>query len=160
MSVAARTPFVALAALAMLVSACSSGPVKRVSPPQASLSQLTVQADGQWQLDLRLQNFSSMAMRFESVQLELHSGNELIANLNAQADFVVGAESGDVYRISAQPNAHGRLLAAHALADSQSLPYQLTGTVTAAPLEGRSRDYPLTYRSALHPAPGLPGVLR
>ena len=155
-----RARVILSALLASLLIACSSGPVKRVSPPQASLSQLTVKPDGQWQLDLRLQNFSTMAMRFETLQLELRSGDELIANLDAQPNLVVGAESGDVYALNVQPNAHGRLLAASALADARSLPYQLTGKLDAAPAEGRSRQYPITFRSSLHPAPGLPGVLR
>jgi hypothetical protein len=155
-----RVRVILSAVLAGLLIACSSGPVKRVSPPQASLSQLTVKPDGQWQLDLRLQNFSTMAMRFESVQLELRSGDELIANLEARPALVVGAESGDVYALSVQPNAHGRLLAASALADARSLPYQLSGKLDAAPEQGRSRQYPISFRSTLHPAPGLPGVLR
>ncbi|KRG78881.1 hypothetical protein ABB30_02280 [Stenotrophomonas ginsengisoli] len=155
-----RARVIVSALLASLLVACSSGPVKRVSPPQASLSQLTVKADGQWQLDLRLQNFSTMGMRFEALQLELRSGDELIANLDARPGLVVGAESGDVYRLDIQPNAHGRLLAATALADARSLPYQLSGKLDAGPEDGRSRQYPITFRSTLHPAPGLPGVLR
>ncbi|MGN0858886.1 MAG: LEA type 2 family protein [Stenotrophomonas sp.] len=151
-------PLLALSAL--LLAACSSGPVKRVSPPQASISQLTVLADGQWQLELRLQNFSTMAMRFDSVKLELRSEQELLARVEAQPGFSVGAESGDLHRLTVQPTAQGRLLAAATLADTRALPYQLSGTLQASPDSGRPRDYPITYRSTLHPAPGLPGVLR
>ncbi len=110
-----------LALAASLLTACSTGPVKRVSPPQVSVAQLSVQADGQWQVDLRLQNFSS---------------------------------------IGVQPTATGRLLAAGALADARALPYQLSGKLQASPVDGRSREYPITFRSSLHPAPGLSGVLR
>ena len=99
----ARLPLIALSTL--LLAACSSGPVKRVSPPQASISQLTVLADGQWQLELRLQNFSTMAMRFDSVQLDLRNEQELLARLEAQPAFSVGAESGDLHRLTVQPTA-------------------------------------------------------
>src|SRR5690606_3602572 len=42
---------------ALLLAACSSGPVRRVSEPSASIQQLTVRADGSWSVDLRLQNY-------------------------------------------------------------------------------------------------------
>lgn len=156
-----RLRLIVTALIASSLAACSSGgPVKRLSPPQASLNQLSVQADGQWQLDLRLQNFSTMSMRFEQVQLELHSGEQLIATLQAQPALVVGAESADIHRLTIQPTAQGRLLAAATLADARPLPYQLEGSVQAAPLDGRMRQYPIKFRSTLHPAPGLPGVLR
>lgn len=149
-----------LALAASLLTACSTGPVKRVSPPQVSVAQLSVQADGQWQVDLRLQNFSSMAMRFEGLELELRSGDEILARLHSEPNLNVGAESADIHPIGVQPTATGRLLAAGALADARALPYQLSGKLQASPVDGRSREYPITFRSSLHPAPGLSGVLR
>ncbi|MET3008431.1 hypothetical protein ABXT00_03535 [Stenotrophomonas koreensis] len=149
-----------LALVASLLTACSTGPVKRISPPQVSVAQLSVQADGQWQMDLRLQNFSSMAMRFEDLQLEVRSGDEVLARVQTNADLSVGAESADIHALSVQPTATGRVLAASALADARALPYQLSGKLQASPVDGRTREYPINFRSSLHPAPGLSGVLR
>src|SRR5690606_8819413 len=49
-----------LARCAALLASCASGPVRRVSEPAARIQQLTVQADGRWDVELRLQNFSSI----------------------------------------------------------------------------------------------------
>ena len=51
------------------VAGCRSGPVKRVSEPAAQLQQITVRADGRWDVQLRLQNYSSIAMRFDRLAL-------------------------------------------------------------------------------------------
>ena len=59
------------ATLALLLAGCGSGPVRRVSEPAASIQQLTVRADGRWDVALRLNNFSSVAMRFDSTALEI-----------------------------------------------------------------------------------------
>lgn len=149
-------PILALAALA----GCGNGPVKRVSPPAASIQQLTVQADGRWQIDLRLQNYSSMAMRFDSASLRLSSGSTDAGQITTSPALSVSPESADVVSVLLTPSAEARQLAALVLADGQSLPYQLKGELSAAPDDGRLRSYPIDARSTLHPAPGLPGVLR
>ena len=143
-----------------LLAACSSGPVKRISPPAASIQQINVLADGSWDIQLRLQNFSSMAMRFDSAALALSSNSTEIGQLQASPALSVGPESADVFTLRLTPSAQGRLLAAGVLADGLGLPYRLLGEVHAAPSDGRSRRYPIDARSTLHPAPGLPGVLR
>ena len=151
----------ALAATALLmVAGCSSGPVKRVSPPAASIQQITVQPDGRWDVQLRLQNFSSMAMTFSSANLTLSSGTLQALTIDTLPAESVGPESADVVSLVLVPSAEARQLAAGVLADGRSLPYQLKGTVEAAPSDKKAKSWPIDFRSTLHPAPGLPGVLR
>lgn len=152
--------FLTAIATSLLLAACSSGPVKRVSPPAASIQQITVQADGQWEVLLRLQNFSSMAMTFSAASLRLDSGTTTALTIDQIPSHTVGPESAEVVPLTLQPTAEGRQLAAGTLADGRSLPYHLSGTLQAAPDERRPRPYPIDLRSTLHPAPGLPGVLR
>ena len=64
-----------IAAFALLLAGCSGGPVRRVSEPAASLQQITVRADGRWDVALRLNNFSSMPMRFDATALEIAFDN-------------------------------------------------------------------------------------
>lgn len=149
-------PLLALA----LLAACSSGPAKRVSPPAASIQQVTVQADGSWDIQLRLQNFSSIAMRFDTADLALSSDSADIGRMQASPALSISPESADVITLRLTPSAQGRLIAAGVLADGLALPYRLLGEVNATPSDGRSRRYPIDSRSTLHPAPGLPGVLR
>ena len=59
--------FAWIAALLLLLAGCGSGgPVRRISEPAASLQQVSVRADGRWDVQVRLDNFSSVPMRCES----------------------------------------------------------------------------------------------
>lgn len=150
----------ALAAAALVV-ACSSGPVRRVSEPAASIQQLAVQADGSWSVSLRLQNFSSIPMRFDAIDLGMTAGGESAGRLVDAPALEIGPESADVIAVALQPEPVARMLLADALAAGRGVDYVLEGTITAAPADrGAARAYDVKRTSALSPAPGLPGVLR
>lgn len=146
--------------LPALLSACGSGPVRRVSEPAARIQQLTVQANGQWSVELRLENFSSVPMRFDTVDLALGVGGTAAGRLRANPALGIGPESADTATVLLTPDTAAKLVAADALAARRALAYTLSGTVTATPDEGRARSYPIERSSELNPAPGLPGVLR
>ena len=150
-----------LALCAALLASCASGPVRRVSEPAARIQQLTVQADGGWDVELRLQNFSSIPMRFDAVELQLTIAGQEAGTLAASPDLLIGGESADVAEIRLVPSAGARLAIADALAAGRSVEYTLEGAITATPDEGKQRRFQTDpRRSALSPAPGLPGVLR
>ena len=147
--------------LLALLAACSSGPPRRVSEPAASIQQLTVQADGRWSSELRLQNYSSIPMRFENASFAFNVGGEDAGTLAAQPGLTIGPESADVITVAFDPSANARLLLAGMLADGRGIGYRLDGTVSAAPADrGKARDYKTKRDSQLSPLPGLPGVLR
>jgi len=153
-------------ALAWLVvvflTACSSGGIpRRVSEPAASVQQLTVEADGRWSIELRLQNYSSIPMRFDGVSFEFKLGDEDAGTLAAQPALTIGPESADVVTVTFDPSANARLLLAGRLADGRGVGYRFEGTINAAPADrGKARDYKVKRDSQLSPVPGLPGVLR
>ncbi|MEG3191384.1 LEA type 2 family protein [Lysobacter sp. D1-1-M9] len=149
----------ALVCLALL-AACASGPVRRVSEPSARIQQLTVQADGSWSVDLRIENFSSIPMRFESVDLALEFDGGPVATLQLQPALTIGPESADVVDLTVTPDLAGKLAIADALAAGRSVTYSLEGSIGARPEESRLRNFDIERRSALSPTPGLPGVLR
>ena len=60
----------------MLLAACSSGPVRRVSEPGVNIQQLTVRADGRWTVDVRIDNFSNVPMRFDRASLAMTVGGQ------------------------------------------------------------------------------------
>lgn len=154
------TRFACIAALAFLLAACGSGPVRRISEPAASIQQLTVRADGQWDVELRLQNYSSVPMRFTATNIQMALDNGAAATLQAQPQLSIGPESADVYVATVSPLPEGRARIATALADGRSLNYSLGGTLDAGPEDGKPRSYKVKLSSALTPVPGLPGVLR
>ncbi len=150
----------AVTGLALLLGACSSGPVRRVSEPSALIQQLTVRADGRWSVDLRIENFSSIPMRFDSVDLALTFGDNAAGRVTAQPAISIGPESADVVAVVFTPQAEGKLAVADALAGSRSIGYTLEGTIATTPDEKKQRSFTVKRSSQLNPAPGLPGVLR
>lgn len=145
---------------ALLLAGCGSGPVRRVSEPAAGIQQLTVRADGRWDLQLRLDNFSSVPMRFDSTDIRIAFDNGAAASLQSQPKITIGPESADVVTTTITPTADGRARIATALADGRSLNYTLGGNVEAGPADGKPRTYKVERSSSLTPVPGLPGVLR
>ncbi|WP_202843913.1 LEA type 2 family protein [Luteimonas saliphila] len=148
--------------LVAFLAACSSGGIpRRVSEPTASLQQLTVQADGRWSIELRLQNYSSIPMRFERVSFALRVGDQDAGTLAAQPALTIGPESADVVTVAFDPSANARVLLAGSLADGRGVAYRIEGTIDAGPTDrGKVRDYEVERDSRLSPVPGLPGVLR
>lgn len=157
-------PFVlalCVVAATCLLAACSTpGGKRRVSEPAAGIQQLTVLADGRWEVQLRLNNFSNVAMRFESADLRLAFDGIAVANLQAQPQLAIGPESADVFTATVAPLAQGRARIATALADGRSVDYTLEGELRAAPEQANARSYKIKRNSALSPVPGLAGVLR
>ena len=157
---AAWTAVLLASAVALLAGCGSGGPVRRVSEPAASIQQLTVRADGQWDVQLRLNNFSSMPMRFTTTNIQIAFDNGAAGNVQAQPQISIGPESADVVSATITPTADGRARIATALADGRSLNYTLGGTLDAGPADAKARTYKLERTSSLTPVPGLPGVLR
>lgn len=151
---------VSLLLFPLFLAACSGGPVRRVSEPATSIQQLTVNADGSWSLDLRLQNYSSIPMRFDSAELAITVGGQAAGTLRAAPGISIGPESADVVTLPFKPSAEARMAIADALAGRHSLGYTLKGKLQAVPDEKKSRSFDIDSRNTLNPVPGLDGVLR
>ncbi|HSM10678.1 MAG TPA: LEA type 2 family protein [Lysobacter sp.] len=149
-----------LSLCALMLASCGSGPVRRVSEPSVRIQQLTVLASGGWSADLRIENFSSIPMRFDSIDLALVVAGNAAGTLQAQPALSVGPESAEIFVVALQPTAAAKLAVADALAGRGSVAYTLQGSVAATPDEARRRTFQIERSSALSPAPGLPGVLR
>lgn len=143
-----------------LLAACAGGPVRRVSEPTAQIQQLTVRADGGWDIQLRLQNYSSIPMRFDSVRLALTAAEQSAGDVVAAPALDIGPESADVIDVRLQPATAAKLAVADALASGRAVDYRLEGPITATPEKKSQQTFDVRHRSTLNPAPGLPGVLR
>ncbi len=151
---------VALWVCCLLLAACSTGPVKRVSEPTASIQQLSVRADGSWSVDLRLQNYSSIPMRFDAVSLVMTIGGEPAGTLQGTAGISIGPESADVMTLAHVPTSSARMAIADSLGGNHGVDYLLEGTLQVVPEDKGARTFKIKRNSALNPVPGLPGVLR
>jgi len=150
----------AAGAAALLLAGCASGPVRRVSEPAVGIQQLTVATDGSWTVEVRINNFSSIPMRFDAIDLELGIGGQDAGSLSAQPALDIGPESADVVGVQLKPQAMPRLQVANALASGQAIAYSLSGTVRATPERKKQRSFDVKRDSSLSPVPGIPGALR
>jgi hypothetical protein len=147
--------------LPLLIGACgSSGPVRRVSEPSANIQQLSVRADGSWSVDLRIDNFSSVPMRFDGISLAMTIAGEQAGTLQGRPALAIGPETADVATLALVPAAGAKIAIADALARGRSIDYHLQGSLVAAPENGGARTYQVKRDNALSPVPGLAGVLR
>jgi hypothetical protein len=145
-------------AFSAMLAACSGGGVrKEINPPRASLQQLTVQADGQWRLDVRLQNFSNVPTSFDSVTAKLSFGGQDAGTITLNPAITIGPDSADVVSATLRPALGAKLIVASALAAGQSARYVLSGTIVTGDPKG---NYEFNFDSTLNPAPGLNGVMR
>lgn len=149
-----------LVACILALAACTSGPVRRVSEPAAGIQQLAVAADGRWTVQLRINNYSSVPMRFDRVSLALTVDGESAGTLEGTPGITIGPESADVASLALAPTAAARLRVADALAARRGVQYTLAGRVDAVADGGSSRSFEIDRRSSLSPVPGLPGVMR
>jgi len=149
-----------LAVATTLLAACASGPVRRVSEPSAQVQQLTVRADGGWNVELRLQNYSSIPMRFDRVRLTLDVAGQAAGDVVATPALDIGPASADVVAVRMQPSTAAKLAVADALAAQRGVAYTLGGEIVAAPEKKSQQTFEVEHRNSLSPAPGLPGVLR
>src|SRR5690606_3904646 len=109
---------------------------------------------------LRIENFSSIKMRFDTVQLTLKVAGADAGTLSIQPALTIGPESADVLSVAIAPTVAAKLAVADALAGRKGIDYSLSGTVSVTPDEQRPREFKIERASALSPTPGLPGVLR
>jgi len=144
-------------AAALLLSACSSEPAKRYFPPQASLQQLQHLPDGQWQAQIRLQNFSTGAVEFRNLTLKVQIQDQQWTTLSSSGTLKIGPNNAEIYTLAIPFDAATRQVLMERLDKTQSIRYVLNGSVQSV---DPNRTYTLDYQGRLNPAPGLDGVYR
>ncbi|MCX7555664.1 hypothetical protein OS187_02305 [Xanthomonadaceae bacterium JHOS43] len=145
-------------ALLALLMACSSGPRKRIFPPTASVQELTVQADGRWQVRLRLQSFSNVPHTVSEVSAQLRVDGIDAATLALSPTVAIGPQNAEIEDIIVTPSPGAAARVQAALDGGRRVDYVLNGTLVSTEPD-RRRDL-FNFDGQLWPVPGLPGVLR
>ena len=146
------------AVLFTALAACSGGAVrKQINPPGASIQQLAVLPNGQWQLSVRLQNFSNVPTAFQGVDAKLTIGGQEAGSVTFAPQMSIGPDSADVVTTLLTPALGAKLAVASALSAGQSVRYTLEGRIATTTPKG---NHSFNYESTLNPAPGLTGVMR
>lgn len=158
MDISMRPAFPFIAGLALLaLSACSSTPRVRYFPPQASIQQLERQPGGNWQVQLRVQNFSTGAMQFKDIALKIRFQDGDWLAVRSADTLKVGANSAEIVSLRLTAPASTQAVLTERLGKLQSVRYSLQGDLRSL---DPNKTYPLTYEGRLNPAPGLDGVFR
>lgn len=152
-----KLSFALVLLLAAVLAGCASGPPKRVYPPQARVQEISVQADGQWLAIIRVQNFSTVPMRFSRLEATLTVGGAEATRLDLDPGISVGPGSIELVRHVFAPGAAAKTAVDVAFSNKRAVRYQITGRLVSAELK---TDDDFDYQSALNPVPGLAGVLR
>src|SRR5690606_38536485 len=131
--------WIAIVLGSLLLASCGGGPVKRVSPPTASVQELVVRATGNWHLRVRLQNFSNVPMTFSGIDAELAIGDEAAGKIELPFKPDIPGESADVFEADLIPLAGTRVPVG-------DFAYRLHGTISSSDPKG---NYKFTRESQL-----------
>lgn len=144
----------------LLLSACVAGDGvrERVFPPTASIQELVQREGGGWTLRLRLQNFSNVGMRMDTVQAQLRLAGTDAGGITLQPGVIVPPQSAEVVETTLVVSAATAGAVRAALDAGRSVPYVLEGSIRSS--EPRRRNDEFTFESQLSAVPGLAGVLR
>jgi hypothetical protein len=151
---------VLLGSMALLLAACTRGDGvrDRVFPPTASIQELVQAGDGGWTIKIRLQNFSNVAMRFDTLRARLEVGKIDVGSIALDPAIDVPGNSVEVLETRIVPPA-AAIAAINAVLQSRAgIRYKLEGEIVSS--EPRARDDDFLFESSLSAVPGLTGVLR
>ena len=152
-----------IATLLLVGLAACGPPRKSVFPPSISVQELHVQADGQWRMQLRIQNNSYGSMDFQAVRLAMQVGRQDAGTIDAGIGLEIPALSVDVANVTLRPaaGAASALAAIGAGAGAGSIDYTLAGTATGRPeQEKKVRSFDVSGHDWLSPVPGIPDTYR
>jgi hypothetical protein len=144
------------AAFLMLLVACG-GPVKRVFPPQVSLQEMVLTANGQATLKFRIQNFSTLPTRYSRISAAMKIAGNDAARLDFNPDVSVGPGSIEVVTQTIAISAEAKTAIESALKNRSRIAYSLMGEIKSSEPRG---NFDMKYESALNPVPGLANTLR
>lgn len=137
------------AAALLLLVACSSGPVRKIHPSTASIQELAILPGGEWQLSLRIENFSNVPMHYEALDARLDIDGTEAGEIHAAPDIDIVGNSGDVVTV--------RLRAVTPLRAGADFGYRLEGTIrTSEP----KANFKFERNSRLSPVPGIADTWR
>ncbi len=134
----------------ILLASCGGGLVKRVSPPTASVQELSIRADGSWHLLIRVQNFSNIPMTFSAIDAELEIADRAVGKITLPFKMDIPGESADVFETNLTPLGGNR-------PGSGEFAYRLHGTISSSEPKD---DFKFERKSRLSPAPGLTDTWR
>lgn len=161
-SMSSRPALLLALALTLPLAGCGGGAgfgglPDRVWPPQTSVQELRRLPDGDWQLTVRLQNFSTVPVRFDSLEFRLVLDGHEAGGFHLQPNLRLGPLLAEPFEVRLSPTREAGEALRMALESGREARYTLTGEVLAGEPRGR---WPQRFEGVLSPVPGLADVLR
>ncbi|MDQ2972402.1 MAG: LEA type 2 family protein [Rhodanobacteraceae bacterium] len=147
-------PLVAIVALA----ACGMG--TKLQPPTASIQQLKVLPGGNWELIVRIQNYSyDTGMHVYALGADLDLGGKRAGHVALSPALDIPAMSADIATTTIMPAADAR--SALASAKGNAIAYELKGGLSIGKGEtGKPDRFDLDGKGFLSPVPGVANTWR
>jgi hypothetical protein len=143
--------------LCVTVAAC--GPARKsVYPPTVTIQQLSVLANGQWQVTMRIQNSSYGEMDFTSIEGRLQIAQLVPVRLHANFERAIPALNGDVVQIQILPTTAMTQLEQTVATKGRAgtLAYRISGSAIATPeQEHQPRSFDFDGNAWISPVPGI-----
>src|SRR5690348_10098289 len=142
----------------LALSAC--GPGTKLQPPTAGIQQLQVLPNGQWQLTLRIQNYSyDTGMHVYALDADLDLAGKRTGHVTVSPDLDIPAMSADTASATITPDAAAR--AALAAAKGNAVAYELKGGMNVGKGEsGKPQHFDLDGKGYISPVPGVANTWR
>ncbi len=147
-----RFALATLALLVFLLAACGSrGPKQRINPPTITMQELRFNDDGSCLLRIRIQNHSTVGMRYTSLRFdELRIDGRELAPLTTTPNLDVPPRTGEPFDHTFD--------CAGLTSNASELVYSVSGLASAD--QPRNTSFPFRFSSRMLPVPGLSGVYR
>lgn len=137
------------------LAAC--GPVKHpINPPNASIQQLDVLPDGQWKLQVRLENFSDQTVHYGAFKAELRVGGEAAGRIDVDANLDIPGENADILETTLIPGADAARAFKTDVSHPDGVAYELKGTIDIP----SAKEFKFEHGSRLSPVPGVANSYR
>jgi hypothetical protein len=151
---------IALAILLAMLALSSCGPGTKLQPPAARIQQLKVLPDGQWQLTLRIENYSyDTGMHVYALDADLDLAGKRAGHVSASPALDIPAMTADIAQATITPSAEAR--AALAEAKGNAVAYELKGSISAGKGDDdRPQSFDLDGKDYLSPVPGVANTWR
>lgn len=158
MKLASGLRFSLLCAVILPLAGCA--PATKLQPPAASIQQLQALPSGQWQLNLRVENYSyDTAMHVYALDADLSLGGANAGHFAVSPALDIPAMSADTATAILTPAAEARTALANA--KGKAVAYELKGKLNVGKGEsGKPQSFDLDGKGYLSPVPGVANTWR
>ena len=140
----------------LLLAGCGGGPVRRINPPVATIQRLDT-TPAEWTLTLRIENFSTVPMRFDRMDVDVELAGRPAGTIGQVLAMDIPGMSADVVDVRLAPTPAARDAVVVLKRSGGRVSYTLRGKIVSIDPD---KGFPFESASWLNPVPGRPDEYR